>query len=76
MTNTEIERYNQLREKFNSNKELAEYISLYTQAKLNEICIGNKEGRNTDGIVKEVAGITGFRVHTFVELEGGKNVKS
>ncbi len=74
MTKTEIERYDQLREQFNSNKELAEYIDLYMKVKLNDVNIGNKESKNVDGIIKEIAGVNGFRVDTFIELEGGKNV--
>lgn len=74
MTNTEIERYTRLREKFNSDKELAEYIDLYMKVKLNDVNIKNKESQNVDGIIKEIAGINSFRVDTFVELEGGKNV--
>lgn len=74
MTKAEIERYDKLREKFNGNKELAEYIDLYMKVKLNDVNIKNKESQNVDGIIKEIAGINSFRVDTFVELEGGNYV--
>lgn len=67
MTNKELKKYSELKKKFKEDADLKDFIDLYTLQKMNEVSVANSECKNPEGILKEIIGVSAFRVEIFTD---------
>ena len=68
MTRQEEKEYLSLKKKYGNDMQLKRLIDLYILAQMNEISIRNTEIKNADGLVKEVVGVTAFRIDLYSDV--------